>query len=197
MIKNKRLFYALSLASGITIGLVINYFKRGNRIKRLAKLTLDIGEISGNRGWSSDKFTEMMKSVGWRSTEQWCMYYAKAIYFYALPKLREGISELSGSTSVNWQKAKMGKLSIFEPITTPTPLIGDIAIWQRGNGTGHAGVVTKVVNDGMITIEGNANYINAPKNPTDSVVVNKHDKNIGSLHSKGSTNKLVGFLRLM
>lgn len=196
MIKNKKLFYALTLASGITIGLLINYFKRGNRIKRLAKLTLDIGEISGNRGWSSDKFTEMMKSVGWRSSEHWCMYYAKAIYFYALPKLRDGIKELSGLTSYNWQRALKGKLSIFEAVTTPTPIIGDIAIWQKGDGTGHAGVVTKVLKDGMIITEGNANYTNAPKNPTDSVVVNKHDKTIGSAWTRGSKNKLVGFLRL-
>jgi hypothetical protein len=195
MIQNKKLFYSLSILSGVTIGVMINFFSKGQRVKRLSKLTIDVQEKGNNNGWGSERFTEMMKSVGWQNTQHWCMYYVKAIYTYSLPKLKDGISELSGLVSNNWSRAKNGKLSIFKAVTTK-PIVGDIAIWLRGDGTGHTGIVTKVRGDKMMITEGNANYINAPKNPNDSVVVNEHDNSIGSYHQKGSKLKLAGFLRL-
>ena len=86
-----------------SIALLIAYWQR-ERIKkgyRYAKEKLEdlIGitagewvgmkEIGNNQAFANQVFQDMMKKVGWKSSDQWCMYFAKAIHYEVFKDERE------------------------------------------------------------------------------------------------------------
>jgi hypothetical protein len=136
-----------------------NYFDFQKISTYLANKWVGIKEIGNNQGFSSKVFENMMRVVGWKSTDEWCMYFAKAIHFESYkdkPKVQAKIKKiLTGSTQQSFVNAKNDKTGTYT--TSNTPKVGDILIWQRSdvNWKGHAGVVTAVKNGMVETIEGN------------------------------------------
>jgi len=136
-----------------------NYFDFSKISTYLANKWVGIKEIGNNQGFSSKVFENMMRVVGWRSTDEWCMYFAKAIHYESYkdkPKIQAKIKKiLTGSTQESFVNAKNDKTGTYT--TSNTPKVGDVLIWQRSSNPakGHAGVVTAVKNGMVETIEGN------------------------------------------
>jgi hypothetical protein len=110
---------------------------------------------SMNVGFVDKSFQAMMKKVGWRGGEAWCMYYVKLVYMQFFSFDREFLAKnFNGSTSGTLQNiinlnAKGDKRYIF--IKANTPQIGDIISLQ-----GHVALVQEVISPTVVkTIEGN------------------------------------------
>lgn len=172
------------------------------KIRKLALLYEGISEIGDNQGFTDAAFTEMMKKAGWRSSEEWCMYYAKAIYIYALPELIEDFNQsLSGSTQSSFKNVQNGKSRHLKVVTSGPVLVGDIMILQNKSNPskGHAGIViaTDNANKKYTTIEGNVNY--NPEHSGENELVDRvpHVVNYGQTDSAFSSKILRGFIRLV
>jgi hypothetical protein len=110
-----------------------------------------------NVGFVDTSFQTMMKAVGWKSGEAWCMYYCKLVYMQFFSFDREFLAKnFNGSTGGTLQNiinlnARGDKRYIF--LNTNTPQIGDIICLQ-----GHVGLVQEVISPTVVkTIEGNSN----------------------------------------
>jgi hypothetical protein len=110
-----------------------------------------------NVGFVDASFQSMMKAVGWKGGEAWCMYFCKLVYMQFFSFDREFLAKnFSGSTGGTLQNvinlnAKGDKRYIF--IKSNTPQIGDIICLQ-----GHVGLVQEVISPTVVkTIEGNTN----------------------------------------
>lgn len=191
----------ISSLTAISLAVFINY--RSRRIKRIAKSFEGVEEIGQNQGFTNQTLQNMLEEAGWRGGEAWCMYYAKAIYKKALPKLADKIQkELTGSTQKSWRDVVDGKSEIFEAITSGRPKVGDIAIWQRISdpSKGHAAIVIRPNSskfpNGYTTIEGNVNYDPSFQGEGDLVDKAEHELKYGETNSTYKTLRLRGFLRL-
>lgn len=187
------------IIGSVSFAIFYNYRKR--KLKRFSMLFDGIKEIGNNAGFSNEAFENMLREIGWKGGEPWCMYFAKAIYVNALPKLADDFSKsLSGSTQLSFNNVALGKSQSLEVITSGKPRVGDIAIWQRLNDSskGHAGVVIKVTDNGQKfeTIEGNANYQPSFQGEGDLVDKIEHDLNYNGTNSTYPNLKLRGFIRL-
>jgi len=110
-----------------------------------------------NVGFVDASFQTMMKAVGWKGGEAWCMYFCKLVYMQFFSFDREFLAKnFSGSTGGTLQNvinlnARGDKKYIF--IKSNTPQIGDIICLQ-----GHVGLVQEVISPTVVkTIEGNTN----------------------------------------
>jgi len=110
-----------------------------------------------NVGFVDASFQSMMKAVGWKGGEAWCMYFCKLVYMQFFSFDREFLAKnFSGSTGGTLQNvinlnARGDKRYIF--IKSNTPQIGDIICLQ-----GHVGLVQEVISPTVVkTIEGNTN----------------------------------------
>jgi surface antigen len=137
--------------------------KFGDLVSAFAGKWVGVKEIGNNQAFGNKVFEAMMKAVGWKSSDEWCMYFAKAVhydFFKDQPQVQSNIQKiLTGSTQQSFVNAKNDKTGTYT--TSNTPKVGDIIIWQRSTvpWKGHAGVVT-AVKDGMVeTIEGNTDSI--------------------------------------
>jgi surface antigen len=133
--------------------------KFGDLVSAFAGKWVGVKEIGNNQAFGNKVFEAMMKAVGWKSSDEWCMYFAKAVHYDVFkdqPQVQSNIQKiLTGSTQQSFVNAKNDKTGTYT--TSNTPKIGDIIIWQRSTvpWKGHAGIVT-AVKDGMVeTIEGN------------------------------------------
>lgn len=164
------------------------------KASNLAAQFIDIAEVGDNAGFSNAAFETMMKQVGWKGGEAWCMYFAKSIYLKAFPKKAVDITRiLSGSTQESWKNA-IASPDVFKVITDGKPQRGDIIIWQStaNDSTGHAGIVYKKQSgDTWYTIEGNTNLEKARNGQG----VMKQTRKLVPGTVEGSL-KLLGFLRL-
>jgi hypothetical protein len=190
--------FVVTIASASFV-LFYNYRKR--KLKRFAMLFEGIKEIGNNQGFNNEAFESMLREIGWRGGEAWCMYFAKAIYVFALPKLAEDFNKsLSGSTQLSFNNVASGKSASLQIVTSGKPKVGDIAIWQRVNDSsrGHAGVVVKVKNNGNVyeTIEGNTNFQPSFQGEGDLVDRLEHELNYGGTNSTFPNLRLRGFIRL-
>lgn len=201
MIKRKGLFIGLGVLVILTgIGLsFINYRKR--KIKRKAYLFEGIKEVGNNAGFNNETFEKMMREIGWKGGEQWCMYFAKNVYVQSLPKLSEHFKKvLSGSTQGSFNKIENGDSEYLEVVKEGSPKIGDIVIWQRqtDKSKGHAGIVIDVSDGGkkFKAMEGNTNF--DPEFGGDGQLVDivPHETNYGSSDSTYKRMNLRGFIRL-
>ena len=157
---------------------------------------IGVDEIGNNQAFGNTVFQSMLKNVGWKSSEHWCMYFAKAVHYEVFKNERQAINKLlSGSTQGSFNAVKKDTNGIYEAVESGPPKNGDIAIWQRTNapGTGHAGVVVKVNNNGtMDTIEGNTGGQSISDGDT---VARKVRPSVIGQNIPGSTLKLRGFIR--
>lgn len=202
MNKTTKIVLIVSGVVAITsLAVFINYKRR--KIKRLAKSFEGVQEIGNNQGFADETLQKMIQESGWKGGEPWCMYYAKAIYMKALPKLSDKIQkELSGSTQGTWNKIKKGDSTLFETITDGKPKKGDIAIWRRVNDAskGHAGIVIKSSSNrfpnGFTTVEGNTNYDPSFQGEGDLVDSLQHPLKYNQTSETYKNLKLLGFIRL-
>jgi surface antigen len=139
--------------------------KFGDLVSAFAGKWVGVKEIGDNQAFGNDVFQAMMKGVGWRSTDQWCMYFAKAVHYNVFennPKEQAKINKvLVGNTQLSFNNAKNDTSGTYT--TSNTPKVGDIVIFRHSNApsTGHAGVVVKVNSNNTIdTIEGNTSQSN-------------------------------------
>jgi hypothetical protein len=200
--KKKLLFF------GIGAILLFSAFRRKNsnmsevdKIKKLALLYEGIEEVGNNQGFNNAVFEDMMKTVGWKDSAQWCAYFTKAIYNYALPDLADDFSKsLSGSSQRSFTNVQAGKSKSLKAITTGKALPGDIVIWQNKNdaSTGHAGIILETgPGNKFKSIEGNANYRPDYSGQNELVDIVPHDTAIGNTDNIYSSKKLRGFIRLV
>lgn len=151
-------------------------------------------EIGNNQGFASKAFESMMRSVGWKGGEAWCMYFAKHVYMNAFPKKAAIIEKiLTGSTQGSWKAAKENP-DVFRVITEGSPRVGDIAIWQSVSNPslGHAAIVyRKQGADSWELVEGNSSFEGARDGQ--GVVKTERDLIIGSV--TGGL-KLLGYIRI-
>lgn len=144
------------------IAILISFFnyKNKRRIIAISKAFIGQQEISGNRGFQNEEMERLMKEVGWKPGDAWCVYFVKLIWHLQAPDwLKPKIkSAISGSSQQTWQNVTQDSAFLISKIPKP----GDMVIWQNykngaGLNTGHAGVVTKVNVNNFHTIEGNTN----------------------------------------
>lgn len=168
------------------------------KIIKTAKLYEGIKEIGNNQGFTNDAFQYMMSSVGWKSGEQWCAYFCKAVYSNALPEWKTDFAKsLNGSSQQSFNNVKAGKSKHLH-IVTSTPAIGDIVIWVNKSDAskGHAGIVIEINGNQFTCIEGNVNYKPATSGENELVDIVPHKANVGATDSVYSTKKLRGFIRI-
>jgi hypothetical protein len=187
-------FYKVLIGSSVAVvaALVIGYRYRAAKI---AEKWVGITEKGDNAAFSNDVFEAMMKSVGWRSGEAWCMYLAKAIHIETFPKDKDKINKLfSGSTQLSWQNAKKDTSGIYKVITSGKPQRGDIGIFQRVSdpSKGHAVIVIGRNGNTFKTIEGNTN--NGGSSEGDKVFVQTRKLDYKNTQPNSSL-KLLGFIR--
>lgn len=187
-------FYKVLIGSSIAVvaALVIGYRYRAAKI---AEKWVGITEKGNNAAFSNEVFEAMMKSVGWRSGEAWCMYLAKAIHIETFPKDRDKINKiLNGSTQLSWQNAKKDTSGTYKVITSGKPQRGDIAIFQRVSDTskGHAAIVISRDGNTFKTIEGNTN--NGGSSEGDKVLAQTRQLDYNKTQPNSSL-KLLGFIR--
>jgi len=186
----KRNAFVLASFLIVTGGIAYFLFNRRQRIRRITNILDGISETSQNKSFSDATWEEWLREVGWKTSEQWCMYFSKRVLMEAFKKNADEINKsLTGSTQGSYNFVASGKSPLFEIMKTPS--VGDVAIWSRGDGTGHAGVVRKVFRDGTMEIsEGNVTIDKAKE----GVGKFMHDSAIGSKHSSGSSLSLRGFI---
>ena len=187
-------FYKVLIGGSIAVGaaIVIGYRYRAAKI---AEKWVGITEKGVNASFSNDVFETMMKKVGWRSGESWCMYLAKAIHVETFAKDKDKINKvLTGSTQVSWQNAKKDTSGTYKVVTNGNPQRGDIVIWQHTNDTskGHAGIVVGRNGNTFKTIEGNTN--NGGSREGDKVLLQTRQLKYNGVEPH-STLKLLGFIR--
>jgi surface antigen len=138
--------------------------KFGDLVTAFAGKWVGVKEIGDNQAFGNDVFQAMMKSVGWKTTEQWCMYFAKAVHtevFKNNPTELAKINKiLNGSTQLSYVQAQNDKSGTYT--VSDKPQKGDIQIFRNTlTGKGHAGIVTDVnSNNTVSTIEGNTSDSN-------------------------------------
>ncbi len=189
---NKRYaIYIGSLALAATAIILIGWRRKA---ARNAEAYLNIQEIGNNAGFADKAFESMMKNVGWRGGEAWCMYFAKAVYLDSFPnKAKEIDRVLTGSTQQSWKNA-LANPDVFKVITDGPPRPGDIAIWQSVNNKslGHAAIVRRRDHgDEWHTVEGNSGF----GGTREGQGVTEGDRTLVPGTVEGSL-KLLGFLRL-
>jgi hypothetical protein len=187
-------FYKVLIGSSIAVvaALVIGYRYRAAKI---AEKWVGITEKGDNAAFSNDVFEAMMKSVGWRSGEAWCMYLAKAIHIETFPKDKDKINKLlTGSTQLSWKNVTKDTSGLYKIVTSGQPQRGDIAIFQRVTDTskGHAAIVIERGGNSFKTIEGNTN--NGGSSEGDKVLIQTRQLDYNKTQPNSSL-KLLGFIR--
>lgn len=168
----------------------------GDLVSMFASQWVGVKEIGDNQAFANAAFQSMMNEVGWQSSDQWCMYFAKAIHYNVFknnPIEQSKINKiLGGSTQQSFVSAKNDTSGTYT--TSDTPKIGDIAIFRHSNtpSKGHAAVVVKVNSNNTIdTIEGNT----SDKNISNGDLVAKKNRTSVLGQSIGGDLVLRGFIR--
>ena len=120
-------------------------------------------ELKGNSGFENEVFWMKMEAVGFDPGEAWCALFTELIWREAYGQynslhdheLEKLFSDSAVQTFNNFRKTTGWR-------TSKEPDAGDIVIWQmykdgEAHWSGHAGIVTKVLNKDFDTVEGNTN----------------------------------------
>jgi len=188
--KAQKILFLTSIA--VVVGVLLSYRAKASAI---AKKWINVGENGVNASFTNSVFQAMMKSVGWKSGEAWCMYLAKAVHVDAFKNEYSNINKiLTGSTQTSWNNAKNDTTGTYKVITSGKPQKGDIAIWQNTSNpsTGHAGIVIGRSGETFKTVDGNTNL--AGSSEGDKVLIKERPLAYGEKIS-GSNLKLLGFIR--
>jgi len=168
----------------------------GDLVSMFASQWVGVEEIGKNKAFGNKAFQSMMQQVGWHSSDQWCMYFAKAVHYSVFKdnptEQAKIIKVLDGNTQQAFNNAKNDKSGTYT--TSDTPKVGDIMIFRHRNAptTGHAAVVVKVnPNNTVNTIEGNT----SDKSISDGDVVAKKVRTSVIGKSIGDDLVVRGFIR--
>lgn len=139
----------------------MDYKELQKQIIDTAKSYVGIKEIRGNLGWTSQAFEEKMLETGWKTGQAWCAYFTELVWseVYDSVGLAKNLDRYF-SGSARRTLLKFSEAEGWETGTVPVP--GAVAIWKLVKGgkdkwQGHAGIVTKVLDSHMETVEGNTN----------------------------------------
>lgn len=131
------------------------------KIVATAEKYVGMTEIKGNLGWTSEAFEEKMVETGWKTGQAWCAYFTELVWseVYDVIGLAKDLDKYF-SGSARRTLFKFSEAENWETGTVPVP--GAIVIWKLVKGgkdkwQGHAGIVTKVYDNYMETVEGNTN----------------------------------------
>ena len=158
---------------------------------------------SENVGFVDASFQAMMKSVGWKGGEAWCMYFCKLVYMQFYSFDREFIAKhFNGSTSdqpfdkagtvggtvFNIKKLNKQGDKRYVFIADNTPQIADIICMQ-----GHVALVKEIIDNTHVkTIEGNTNL----KGDREGQGVEELNRTlVVGKASKGSSKVFKGYIR--
>ncbi|MHA2085459.1 MAG: CHAP domain-containing protein [Candidatus Thorarchaeota archaeon] len=139
----------------------MDYKELQKQIIDTAKSYVGIKEIRGNLGWTSQAFEDKMLETGWKTGQAWCAYFTELVWseVYDSVGLAKNLDRYF-SGSARRTLLKFSEAEGWETGTVPVP--GAVAIWKLVKGgkdkwQGHAGIVTKVLDSHMETVEGNTN----------------------------------------
>lgn len=125
----------------------------------IARQDLGKKEKLGNVGFEDPELEKAMKAVGWHPGWAWCASIQEKWIWEAYPHLKESVmGYFVPSATATFRNLKNAGFQ-----TSMRPAFGALVYWQRmkdGEGLwqGHAGVVSRVVNDlEFYSIEGNTN----------------------------------------
>jgi len=119
---------------------------------------LGVKEVGNNGGFDNAEFQSLMVDVGWKKGEAWCISAAKAWWLEVFKDdavIHAEIKRIiSKSCMKSWQAVTQSSI-----IRKTNEIVeGGIFIYSAGEGKGHAGIVTKKLDDfKMRTVEGNTN----------------------------------------
>jgi len=186
--------YKYIIASGVlvVVGVLLTYRAKA---ATFAKKWVGVSERGFNASFSNDVFQAMLKNVGWKGGDAWCMYFAKAVHYETFPKDKDKINKiLVGSTQKSWDNVSKDTTNTYKLITSGKPKLGDIVIWQRvdDKSKGHAGVVIKSGIDTFTTVEGNTN--SGGSSEGDRVLIKQRPLKYGE-KMPNSNLRLRGFIR--
>lgn len=196
---NKKVAIALIVSGALIIGITL---WQGNKIIRIAKKSLGIMEIGDNMGWDDPEFESKLRAVGWTPGSQWCVYFVKATWADAYPKLKtqtingkKVLDYITGNSQTTYSNflALQKTTKLFLVSSLPKP--GDIVVWQyyddSGKATtkGHVGIVRSVKGDNFNTIEGNTSELGKTEE-----TVAKKSHSLGE-YSRTKGLRLKGFIR--
>jgi len=134
------------------------------RIIDIAKSFIGMQEIQGNMGFKNTYFEYLMEETGWQKNQAWCAYFCELVWKITYQEISpDTISILDKLFAAGAVKTfnNFKESELFMVDKHPEP--GAIVIWQNWknnlpNWTGHAGIVTSIINDNQFdTIEGNTN----------------------------------------
>lgn len=125
----------------------------------LAKRYIGQREKPNNSGFLDTTFEKFMRVFGWFTGAAWCAFFARAVWltvYEECPRTLVAIKKtLGGGCIESWRKANLPG-SGFK--TGALPKVGAIGYYKHSPTTGHAVVVTDVLDSGMFrTAEGNSN----------------------------------------
>lgn len=116
-----------------------------------------------NVGFVDSSFEQMMKSVGWQSSQAWCAYYVKLVLMQLFSFDKEWLSKNIGGGAVqNYENVKnLNKKGDkrYIAFTNGKLQVGDV-FCQGIVGNGHTGIIVQILDEETNyceTIEGNTN----------------------------------------
>ena len=116
-----------------------------------------------NVGFVDTAFEQMMKSVGWQSSQAWCAYYVKLVLMQLFSFDKEWLSKNIGGSALqnfyNVQNLNKKGDSRYIAFTKGKLQVGDVFCGKRTNG-GHTGIIVEILDEQTNyceTIEGNTN----------------------------------------
>jgi hypothetical protein len=149
-----------------------------------------------NVGFVDSAFENMMRSVGWRTSNAWCAFYVKLVLMQMFSFDREWLAKnLTGSSLGNLDNVKKANARgdrRYVAFTSGQLQVGDVFVTRRTKG-GHTGIIYKILNDKtneVETIEGNTNT--ARSGEGDKVLRLKRKLVVGQ---KTGSQTTVGFFR--
>jgi hypothetical protein len=188
----KQIWVYVGIASVLFgIGLLFAIRNR-RRVVRFSRSLVGMTEIAGNMGFTNEQFERLMKEVGWREGDAWCVFFVKLVWYNMAPEwLKAKIKRrVTGSTWTTWENLKDDPNFQISAV----PKAGDMVIWRLyrdGEPTwdGHAGVVKSVGYGNFTTIEGNTNSLGG----TEGFEVAEKTRTIDYTVKNGL--RLIGFIR--
>lgn len=171
------------------------FYPRRAKAASYAKRWVGVSEYGFNAAFSNKVFEDMMRDMGWKGGEAWCMYFAKAVHYNSFKKDAQKIDKiLTGSTQGSFVNASKDTTKTYKVVTSGRPRLGDIAIWQRVDNPskGHAAVVIKPKGATFMTVEGNTNAGGSSEG--DKVLIKERPLKYGE-QLPNSSLKLRGFIR--
>jgi hypothetical protein len=149
-----------------------------------------------NVGFVDSTFEQMMKSVGWRSSNAWCAFYVKVVLMGLFSFDKEWLSKNIGGGALqnfyNVQNLNKKGDKRYVAFTKGKLQVGDVFCGQRSGG-GHTGIIVEILDEQTNyckTIEGNTNSNKSGEG--DMVKTLKRNLTVGK-SSAGLT--IVGFFR--